>query len=140
MSKQSKKPTPPAAPAAKKRPGPPADSPKRAAFLEAYRKLGNITAACAAVGCSTSSHRQTWIKDPEYLRQFEEAQQDARERLESFAIQRATRADKPSDLLLIFLLKAAWPEKYRETVTQDHTGKMQIEVKMFGQEAPVDRV
>ena len=119
-------------------PSSPSDTPKRTAFLAAFAKLGNITAAAAASGCSTSSHRETWIHDPEYMKQFEAAKHEARERLESFAIQRATRADKPSDLLLIFLLKAAWPDKYREKL--EHTGTFQHEVKMYGQEAPVNRV
>lgn len=43
-----------------------------------------------------------------------------------------------SDTLLIFLLKAARPKKFRESIKHDHSGE--IGVKMYGQEAPLARV
>jgi hypothetical protein len=69
-----------------------------------------------------------WLKDPEYKAQFEAAQVQAADMLEDEAIRRAFHGvEKPitvagkreiiresSDTLLIFLLKGARPQKYRD--------------------------
>lgn len=102
---------------------------KRAAFLAAYAQTGNITAAAHAAGCSPSTHRHVWMKQPDYPALFAEAQEQAVELMEAEALRRATRGieepvfhrgkqcgsiRKYSDTLLIFLLKAARPKKYRD--------------------------
>ena len=132
----------------------PMANPKQAAFLAAYAKLGNITAAAAASGCDPSNHRVTWKKNPRYMEAFKEAHKQAVELMEAEAIRRATRGtDEPvfhkgkpcgsirrySDTLLIFLLKAAKPKKYRERVDMTHGGTIR-HVKLYGQEAPVSDV
>ena len=40
------------------------------------------------------------------------------------------RANASSDLLLIFLLKAHRPEKYRETIRQEHTGAAGVPLRV----------
>lgn len=121
------------------------------AFLAAYAQLGNITAAAKAAGCHPSRHRNEWAKQPAYMALFLEAQEEANDMLEAEALRRATRGtDKPvfhkgkqcgtvreySDQLLVVLLKANRPGKFRENV--EHSG--QVTVKMYGKEAPTDRV
>lgn len=118
------------------------ESLKRTAFLAAFAQTGNITAAAKAAGCSASTHYEVWIKQKDYPPLFEQAQREARDLLEAEALRRATRGtDEPvwhkgkqcgtvrkySDTLLIFLLKGAWPEKYRETIDHDHSGRVVIE-------------
>ena len=128
-------------------------TPVMRAFLDAYAQLGNIGAASKAAGCHPASHRHHWAKNPAYMAEFLEAQEQANDILEAEAIRRATRGtDKPvfhkgkvcgqireySDPLLIFLLKATRPGKFRERFDVQHSGEMQM--KMYGQEAPVGRV
>ncbi len=112
--------------------------PKKRAFLAAYAHLGLITRAARAAQIDRTTHF-IWIKeDPDYAAAFEEARQIAHAALEDSAIQRARYGiDKPvfhqgkicgyvreySDTLLIFALKGAMPDKYRERASFEHTGK-----------------
>ena len=66
-----------------------------------------------------------WLKhDPAYAAAFAEAHQMAVTWLEDVAVQRATAAEHPSDVLLIFLLKAAKPEKYRDSARRDERSEV----------------
>jgi hypothetical protein len=102
---------------------------KKRAFLVAYSECGNIVRAAAAAGVHRSSHFH-WVKgDEAYADAFREAERMAGFLLEAEARRRAAEGiDKPvyyqgqvvgtvkeySDTLLIFLLKGALPDKYRE--------------------------
>jgi hypothetical protein len=94
----------------------------QAAFLAAYRMLGNVSRAADAAECDRSSHYR-WMKDPEYAAQFETAREEAIDRLEGEAINRAMHG---SDRLMEFLLKGAKPEKYRENHKVEITGEVDI--------------
>lgn len=123
--------------------------PKKAAFLAAFRECGNVTLAANAAGVSRRSHYKWMAEDSEYATQFEDAKEAAVDLLEAEARRRATdglrsykflKSGHPirhpetgepyyehsySDTLLIFLLKGARPEKYRDNV--HHTGKVEHE-------------
>jgi hypothetical protein len=102
---------------------------RKASFLEQFKAAGTISAACRAAGIDRGTHYH-WLKgDPQYARDFEEAGHVRVELLETEARRRAlTGWEEPvyqrgklvghirkfSDTLLIFLLKAERPEKYRE--------------------------
>jgi hypothetical protein len=103
-------------------------APKKVAFLNAYARTCNVTAAADVAGIERRSH-YNWLKaDPEYVKAYEAAQEEAVQLLEDEAVRRAyVGVDKPvtvagrrevvkeySDTLLIFLLKGARPAKYRE--------------------------
>jgi hypothetical protein len=104
---------------------------KKAAFLAAYSTLGNLSATERLTGIARQRHHE-WVKaDPAYLADFLIAQEQAIDALESEARRRAVNGvEKPvyqggklvgsvqeySDTLLIFLLKGARPDKYRERV------------------------
>lgn len=104
---------------------------KKRAMLAALRQLGNISQAAEAAGCSRSAH-YLWLRtDPRYHAEVADAMEEAADHLEAEARRRAVEGTeepvyyqgKPvgairrySDLLLIFLLKAARPEKFRERV------------------------
>ena len=91
---------------------------KKAAFLKAYGECGNVRQAAKAANIDRTTHYLWLHKDEEYATAFEDAQEDAADTLEAEAWARATGGDKPSDTLLIFLLKGMRPEKYRERIDQ----------------------
>lgn len=102
---------------------------KKALYLEAFSGLGNLSAASRVSGISRQDH-YLWVKkDPQYVADFLEAQEKAIDALETEARRRAVDGtERPvyqggelvgtireySDTLLIFLLKGARPERYRE--------------------------
>lgn len=111
--------------------------PKKRAFLAAYRELGNIRLACETSGVSRSNHYLWLENDPAYAFAFEAARDDAIDLLEAAARERAKDGviepvfylgnvvgfvRKYSDSLLMFLMKGARPEQYRETHRHEHSG------------------
>jgi len=91
------------------------------AFLEAFVIAGNISGASRTSQVSRDTH-YAWLKDdPAYAAAYKVAADEAIDLLEQEARKRAISGARPSDLLLIFLLKAGRPEKYRERL--EHTGK-----------------
>jgi len=110
---------------------------KQKAFLEAFRLCGSISGASRAAGISRESHRR-WLQNETYRQAFEQAKEEANDRLVQEARSRAvdgvrrlkfTKDGKPiidpatgeqyfehvySDVLLIFLMKGAMPAVYRE--------------------------
>ncbi len=110
---------------------------KQNAFLKAYARHGTVTHASRDAGVHVSYH-YNWLEiDPEYPEKFKFAHQEAVEALEKEARRRALEGveeptgwykgepggfvKKYSDTLLIFLLKGALPEKYKDRF--EHTGK-----------------
>ena len=117
--------------------------PKQQAFLAAYSMCGNVSAAARLARCARSQH-YWWLQKPEYAEAFAEAREKALDLLEAEARRRAVEGTeepvvhkgrlcykldpqgrrtnelltvrKYSDTLLIFLLKGAMPEKYRDSV------------------------
>lgn len=101
-------------------PKPPADRPgewrnithaKKRAWLTAYALAGSVKGACEATGVPRRTHDHWMQHDPEFKLARGEALEDAIEVLEDEA---RRRAKVGSDLLLIFLLKAHRPERYRD--------------------------
>jgi hypothetical protein len=107
-------------------------APKKRAFLSAFAVTGNISTAAAAAGIHPDTPRTHWAKDdPEFVRGMKAAREEAADRMEQEALRRAVDGvDEPvfhkgevcgairkySDTLLIFMLKAARPAKFREGV------------------------
>lgn len=101
---------------------------KRKAFLAAFSRCATVTYAAEAAKVTRQQH-YNWLRDPEYQQAFEQARETAIEVLEAEAVRRAVlgrdepvyfqgkvvgRIQRYSDILLIFLLKGARPEKYRD--------------------------
>jgi hypothetical protein len=80
-------------------------------FLAAFRVCGNLTQAAEMAGCTRQLHYDASKDSPRYVAAFAAAQVESVERLEAEARRRAMTG---SDALLIFLLKAARPEVYRD--------------------------
>ena len=105
-------------------------------FLESFSRNGNITAACRDIGLTRRATVYEWQeRDEEFALAFREAEIMSTEWLELEAYRRAHDGviketpiihngevvssiieTKYSDTLLIFLLKARAPEKYRENI------------------------
>lgn len=85
-------------------------------FLDELREVPNVARACRVLGLTRRlvyNHR----RDDEIFRaDWDDALEEGVESLEAIALERA--ADK-SDILLMFMLKGAKPETYRERY--DHT-------------------
>lgn len=104
------------------------------AFLDAFRQHGNITRACQQSGVPHRTEVYRWQEhDEEFSQEFKQAEIEATEHLEAEAHRRAVEGVTKekgiyhngrlidtyieidySDTLLIFLLKARAPEKYRD--------------------------
>jgi len=118
-------------------------TPRKRAFLASFSLCGNISQACRDSEVSRPTVYE-WLKyDPDFRPLFEDAKEVACDILEEEARRRACEGvQKPvfgslghgagsgqigtvreySDTLMIFLLKAARPEKYRERVDTRHSG------------------
>jgi hypothetical protein len=111
------------------------------AFLEQFAEYGNITTAARVAGVARRTIYGWQEQDDEFAAAFREAEITATEVLESEARRRAvegvvtitpnyhrgallseTIETKYSDTLLIFLLKARAPDKYRERTAIEHSG------------------
>lgn len=110
------------------------------AFLEDFAQTGNVSESCANVGIRRRSTVYDWQEqDDQFVAGWREAEIKATEVLETAARRRAVdgvttttpilhqghvvyevEETKYSDTLLIFLLKARAPEKYRDRVQMQH--------------------
>ena len=110
---------------------------RREAFLDRLRKDPNIAKAARAVGYTRQRMYQMRDEDPAFAEAWNEALLEAIDMAEGEVYRRGVKGTlKPvyqggakvgtireySDTLLIFLLKAHKPEKYRETSRQELTG------------------
>lgn len=91
----------------------------RPLFLAALSNSGNVLASCKAASISRVQAYDARDRSPEFAAQWETAMEEACDVLEAAARKRAMQT---SDTLLIFLLKAHRPAKFRETIRQEHTG------------------
>ena len=112
---------------------------KLSAFCAALANSGgNVTRACEAVAISRVTAYEWRKNDPAFAEAWDEAKAIGLDALEDEATRRAFEGvDKPivhlgvitdtvkeySDTLAIFLLKGGKPEKYRERVSQELTGR-----------------
>jgi hypothetical protein len=117
-------------------------SPRTRAFLAAYIESGGrLTKAAEAAKVTRFSHYRRLEKSPEYRAAFEQAREQAADLLEEEAVMRAKEGDlrpvfwkgKPvgairekSDTLLMFLLRGAKPEKYRERFKHEVSGHLNV--------------
>ena len=118
------------------------------AFLENYAKAGTVLTSARAAHVS----RQTvynWQKSSAlaFKERFKAAKESFRESLEDIMFQRL-RDPKTHPVLLIFALKAHWPEKYRDDATPpDNSARDVLDAiterarqRMHNNERPVLRV
>ena len=117
----------------------------RPAFLEALKLTGNVSASARAAGVNEKTPHNARHKDSQAAREFSQQWDDsleiATDALELEARRRALDgAEEPvyyrgevvgqiqrySDTLMIFLLKAHRPGKFRENVSVEHSGQLTV--------------
>ena len=122
------------------------DNHKKVVFLAAYSVLGNVTAAAKCVNLTAEATRQWRMSDEKFLEYYEIADRAHTHYLEQEAQRRAMQGVvedvyyqgekvgekvKYSDNLLMFMLKAKEPEKYRDNsrveVVGDGGGSIEVE-------------
>lgn len=110
-------------------------------FLTEFARRGSVTGAALAAGITRLQH-YSWLRDDkQYAEAFADAEDMAIEALEAEVRRRGHEGviepvfyqGKPvggirkySDVLLMFLLKALRPDKYRENVNVNHSGEVNI--------------
>lgn len=109
----------------------------REKFLTVLRETCNVSEAARATGVSRRSAYDWRAADPSLALAWDEAEQEAADKLEREAWRRGVEGtDKPvtfqgvitatykeySDRMLELLLKAHRPEKFKERVANEHTG------------------
>ena len=123
---------------------------KRLRFLDALATCGNVTASAKMVGVTPRRLYQVRAVDKDFAAAWDECVELGAQALEDEARRRAfDGVEKPltsakgliyrpdgseatvreySDTLLIFLLKGARPQKYRERGVTEHTGSVSIKI------------
>lgn len=91
---------------------------KRASFLEALGAQGNVTVASQIAGVARNSLYQWQADDPDFAEAWQAALVLGTAAIEDEVNRRAMGVGG-SDILLMFMLKALKPEKYRERRTVD---------------------
>lgn len=95
-------------------------TPEKGARLLRQLALGrSVSAACRAEKIGRATYYEWRKDDPAFAAAADAAIEEGTDRLEDVA---RRRAEKESDTLLIFLLKARRPERYRETMRHEMTG------------------
>ena len=89
-------------------------------FLDRLRNCGNVRLSCKAAGVPRRTAYNWRTKWTTFKTEWDEALEDACDMLEAEAWRRAT--DGQSDRLLMFLLKAHRPDKFKERAALEHTG------------------
>ncbi len=118
-----------------RKPNAPANWPER--FLAAYRKNGNVSRSSETAHVTRRTVQLHRHSDPEFAKDMDDAQEEAGDALEQEARRRAVEGTlRPvyqqgkevgqireySDTLLIILLQAARPDKYRANTRVEHSG------------------
>lgn len=83
-------------------------------FLEALRESANVSASCQKAGICRDTAYKHREKNDKFAHDWEQALEEAVDTLETVAWRRARDY---SDTLLIFLLKAHRPLRYRESAS-----------------------
>jgi hypothetical protein len=83
------------------------------------RHTYNVSLAARATTYARNSFYTWRAEDPEFGAAWDEIAEEAADMLEQIAIERGTTT---SDILLIFMLKAMRPEKFREQVKHELSG------------------
>lgn len=120
------------------------------AFLAAFRRLGVMAYACREAGVAVATVKSARRTDPAFAAAYDEAKDESVAEMEVEARRRAVQGvAKPvyqggehvgdiqeySDTLLMFLLKAARPEVYRETIRVDIRREAERMAEALGMDA-----
>ena len=115
---------------------------RKEVFLLAYEEHGPIRGGAAAAGISRESYKRWHAEDMDFVRRLDEVKQSFAESLEGLALERVRNPDKGrgSDLLLITLMNANMPSKYRPqtAMSEDSAKELIIEWRRASREVKKD--
>lgn len=94
-------------------------------FISTLKNTGNIRLSAQAAGIERAQAYRARTRNPDFAIEWDNALDDATDHLEAVARQRALTI---SDTLLIFLLKAHRPERFRERFEVKNTGEVILKV------------
>lgn len=100
--------------------------PWKSKFIKALAISCNVTLAAKAAGISRGHVYLERENDADFATAWKRAKEEALDILEAEAYR---RAQKSSDTLMIFLLKAHKPSKYRDNVNVKHEGDVTVTVR-----------
>lgn len=92
---------------------------KKQQFLAALAEFPNVSRAAEQIAVTRVTLYEHRANDPEFAAAWDNALDEGIEKAEATALQRGLTT---SDTLLIFMLKAYRPEKYRDNVRHELTG------------------
>ncbi len=103
-----------------------AEADKRARFVDFLSRGVSVTTSAKGVGVGRATAYR-WRKNEDFARAWDEARESGLDRLEDLALKYAQAGDAK---LIMFLLKAGRPEKYRERHqhSHDHAGSVDVNV------------
>ena len=107
-------------------------------FLDSFEACGTIRGACNIVGVARPTYHRWVVEDADFAKEFDQRRVAFAESLEELALDRVRNPDKNrgSDLLLIGLLNANMPAKYRPQVaiSEDSANDLIIEWRKASRE------
>ena len=91
---------------------------RKALFLKAIEEHGTVLSACRVAGVPRGTYQRWTQTDPDFVRTLGYSRMSFAESLEDLALNRVRNPDKNrgSDVLLIGLLNANMPQKYRPQI------------------------
>jgi hypothetical protein len=112
-------------------------------FLAAYEEWGTIRKACELTDITRDGYKNWQAGDPDFVRRLDHMRQSFAESLEGLALERVRNPDKNrgSDILLIGLLNANMPQKYRPqfAMSEDSAKELIIEWRKAAKEVGKNR-
>ena len=101
---------------------------RKAIFLTAFEEWGTVKKGCEAAGVSREAYSWWHRTDPEFAKRVDLMRQSFAESLEALALDRVKNPDKNrgSDVLLLGLLNANMPAKYRPSVAMDQDSAKEL--------------
>jgi hypothetical protein len=100
--------------------------PEQVSFLSSYVETGSQRRASKVSKISRGTVWDWAKKEPVFRDALDVAREFLVQNLEAEAYRRATQIERLSDILLIFLLKAARPEVYRDNYNMVHSGEVHM--------------
>ena len=101
---------------------------RKVIFLAAYEEWGTVKKGCEAAGVTRHAYGRWTQRDPDFSKSVDLMRQSFAESLESIALDRVKNPDKNrgSDILLLGLLNANMPAKFRPSIAMDQDSAKEL--------------
>ena len=104
---------------------------RKAHFLEVFEEWGTIRRACDVVGIPRGTYNRWHSEDPDFSKSVDLARRSFAESLEEIALERVRNPDKGkgADILLLGLLNANMPQKFRPQIGMNEDSAKELIVE-----------